>query len=157
MWHDNETTEDLLGFDQFVDAIITLVQSPDLLPITIGIFGDWGGGKSSLMGMASKVLGGEKQYLYLNFNSWQFEGYDDIKAALMASVMQALKDNEETIGLKAKELLGKLVKRVDWFRAVGLAGKHLFTLTPPSLEEVTACFRPAETGDDNTQTIIAFR
>ena len=42
MWSDNETTEDLLGFQVHADLIRSIVINPDMLPITIGIFGDCG-------------------------------------------------------------------------------------------------------------------
>ena len=51
MWHDNETRTDLLGFDYLVDELEVLLTERRLLPLTIGIDGGWGSGKSSLMEM----------------------------------------------------------------------------------------------------------
>ena len=47
MWSDNESTEDFLGFQYLADAIVSIVKNENLLPATIGVFGDWGGGKST--------------------------------------------------------------------------------------------------------------
>ena len=44
MWSDNETEIDLLGFDYLADAVVSVVRRDDLLPATIGVYGDWGGG-----------------------------------------------------------------------------------------------------------------
>ena len=54
MWPDNETTEDLLGFQIHADLIRSIVTDPEMLPVTIGIFGDWGSGKTSVMKMLEK-------------------------------------------------------------------------------------------------------
>ena len=56
MWPDNETTLDLLGFEVHADLIRSVVTAPNLLPITIGVFGDWGGGKTSVMKMLERDL-----------------------------------------------------------------------------------------------------
>lgn len=132
MWHDNETDVDLLGFDQLVDTASLLVQSEELLPLTVGIFGDWGSGKSSLMRMVHDRLDEDDRYVCVHFSPWQHEGYDDVKAALMAAVMTKLLDRRdlfEKLTEKAAEgasgLWVRLAKRVDWFRTIGFAAKGL--------------------------------
>jgi len=81
VWHDNETGVDLLGFDQLVDTASFLVQSDELLPLTVGVFGDWGSGKSSLMRMVYDRLKEDDRYVCVHFSPLQHEGYDDVKAA----------------------------------------------------------------------------
>ena len=49
MWSDNESSIDLLGFQHLAGAVTGIVRRPHLLPGTVGIFGDWGSGKSSLL------------------------------------------------------------------------------------------------------------
>ena len=61
MWADNETYEDLLGFQVHADLIRSVVLNPKLLPVTIGVFGDWGSGKSSIMEMLKRDLEPESQ------------------------------------------------------------------------------------------------
>lgn len=132
MWHDNETAIDLLGFDQLIDTASFLVQSEDLLPLTVGVFGDWGSGKSSLMRMVYNELKEDDEYVCVHFSPWQHEGYDDVKAALMSSVMTTLlkrRDLFEKLGEGVAEgtkgLWVRLAKRVDWFRTIGFAAKGL--------------------------------
>src|SRR4051812_4447298 len=98
MWADNETSEDLLGFKVHADLLINVINDETVLPITIGVFGDWGSGKSSVLKIINDELSGPKGELkdgtlVLYFNGWVFEGYDDAKAALLESIIEAFEKN----------------------------------------------------------------
>ena len=84
MWSDNESSIDLLGFRHLVTAITSVVTNEGLLPATLGIFGDWGSGKSSLLQMARTELEQDGGLLVLAFNGWLFEGYEDAKTSLLS-------------------------------------------------------------------------
>ena len=56
MWHDNETRIDFLGFDYLVDSLEVVLTEPRLLPVTVGVLGDWGSGKTSLLHMVADRL-----------------------------------------------------------------------------------------------------
>jgi len=133
MWSDNETSDDLFGFRVHADLIRELIMDPTVLPATIGVYGDWGGGKSSIMQMLrddfEKETAGERDeanpyrgVAVLYFNGWLFEGYDDAKAALLSSILMALRDHQR-FGPKLKERAIKLLRRVDYMRAA----RMLFT------------------------------
>lgn len=128
MWSDNETNLDLLNVSYLVSAVTDTVQSKNLLPITIGVFGDWGSGKSSIMSMAQKDLEADEKVLCLSFNGWLFEGYEDAKAALMGSILDGIRE-KRTLGVKGKDLMAKLAKRVNWFSLMGMVTKHAATFT----------------------------
>ena len=49
MWSDNETSEDLLGFKVHANLLIDVIKDDTVLPVSIGVFGDWGSGKSSIL------------------------------------------------------------------------------------------------------------
>jgi hypothetical protein len=53
MWADNETSEDLLGYKVHADLLIDIVYKESVLTITIGVFGEWGSGKSSILQIQS--------------------------------------------------------------------------------------------------------
>ncbi|MBT5209300.1 MAG: NTPase, partial [Halieaceae bacterium] len=118
MWSDNETSEDLFGFRIHSDLIRELILDPTVLPVTIGVFGDWGGGKSSIMQMLNddlEALQEDDGIATLYFNGWLFEGYDDAKAALLSSILTSLRDHKR-FGPKLRDTATKLLKRVDYMR-----------------------------------------
>ena len=128
MWADNETKDDLLGYQVHADLLRDVVLDPKMLPISIGVFGDWGSGKSSLMLLmqesiekwrteteeANKVGGAAKKnarVLQIMFNSWQFEDYEDTKLTLIETILSGvIKDIEDHIDVfeKADACLSKV-------------------------------------------------
>lgn len=95
MWADNETNEDLLGYQVHADLLKEVVLDSTMLPITIGIFGDWGSGKSSLMLLMKEGIdqwmkdeaNKKEKVAQIQFNSWQFENYEDTKLTLIETVL----------------------------------------------------------------------
>ena len=127
LWADNETTVDLLGVRHLVTAVRETVLDPRLLPVTVGVFGGWGSGKSSLLAMVREELEDEEDVLCISFNGWLFEGYEDAKSALMATILDEVRQRRK-LGPKAQALLARLMARVNWFRLAALAGKGAVTL-----------------------------
>ena len=120
MWHDNETDKDLLGFGIHAELIKTIVTDKEMLPISIGLFGDWGSGKSSVMKMLDNMLQKEEKVVTITFNGWVFEGYDDAKTALIETILKSIIKEKKIIpeGIDAAK---KLLKKVDWLRVGKLA------------------------------------
>jgi predicted KAP-like P-loop ATPase len=136
MWRDRESDEDFLNFTEVADQIATLALSPDLLPVSIGIFGTWGTGKSTVLKLAeAKMKAAKKPPIIIEFDAWLYQGFDDAKAALMEVVATRLlelsKDNEGLLQ-KAKNFAA----RINYFRALGLAadfGVGMALGVPPGL------------------------
>lgn len=136
MWTDNETALDLLGFRVHADLVRSVVTDPKLLPVTIGVFADWGGGKTSLMKMLEKSLDPKswpegsterercEKTACLYFNGWLFEGYDDAKSAILSSVLLALGEHTR-LGPKVRSKCVELLKSVNWMRVASLGFKHV--------------------------------
>ena len=51
MWKDSETEIDYLDFLYIVEIMKDTINDEKLLPSCIGLYGDWGSGKSSRMHM----------------------------------------------------------------------------------------------------------
>ncbi|WP_428327878.1 KAP family P-loop NTPase fold protein [Mucilaginibacter sp.] len=129
MWSDNETSEDLLGFKIHADLLIDVINDEPILPVTIGVFGDWGSGKSSILKIINEELisvNGDlkNETLVLYFNGWVFEGYDDAKAALLESIIKSFAEHK-TIGNKVKDYTTTLLKSVNWMRVMGFGFKKI--------------------------------
>ena len=129
MWSDNETEVDLLGFEHLKSAVLSIVHDDSLLPATIGVYGDWGSGKSSLMRMVREDLECEKDVVVLSFNGWLFEGYEDAKTALMGTIVDEI-IARRTLGNEVKERakrLGlRLIKKIQIFRLLGVGARAAF-------------------------------
>lgn len=122
MWVDHETADDLVNFAGIARTITELIVAPHLTPLTIGVHGDWGYGKSSVLRMVEAELSQRKRVLTLYFNGWAFEGFEDAKVALMDSIISELA-KKRSLFTKAQDELGKLARRVRWFKvARKLAG-----------------------------------
>jgi len=93
-------------------------------PLTIGLFGNWGSGKSTVLNLIDKKITSEanKKVASIFINAWMFEGYDDAKTALMEVILRTLEDNKD-VKAKVGDTLKKLKDRVDWFRLGGFALK----------------------------------
>ena len=117
MWHDVETTKDLLNFKVVADTAAQLVRDSRGQPISIGVSGNWGTGKSSMIKMIGASLkkddASNQKYVFIEFNAWLYQGYDDARMALLQSVADKLVAEAE----RRKAHLGKALefaKRVNW-------------------------------------------
>lgn len=123
MWKDSETNIDLLDFDYLVDVTKHIILSDNLTPSTIGIYGDWGSGKSSLMDMTMTELLKDEQILCLKFNGWLFEGYEDAKVALVGSILDEI-GKKKRLSAKAKDTLKNLYDNTDFIKLSGKLAKY---------------------------------
>lgn len=130
MWPDNESEKDFLNFSGVADTVAEIITQAAGRPTSIGISGSWGAGKSSMIKLVSTALSEKdqndpKQFIYVEFNAWLYQGYDDARAALLEVIATKLNeeaDKRKTGAAKAKELL----QRVNWLRAAKLgAGSAL--------------------------------
>lgn len=112
MWSDNETDQDLLGFAIHANLLRSIITNPEMLPVTVGLFGDWGGGKSSILKILQSGLDEEEDFAVIYFNSWVFEGYEDAKSAILTTLLRELREHRNLKNIVGDEITS-LLKRVD--------------------------------------------
>ena len=56
MWSDKESDKDYLNFGEVSQITVDILTSKDMLPVSIGVFGNWGAGKSSLLKLIEQRL-----------------------------------------------------------------------------------------------------
>lgn len=118
MWADTETDTDFLNYSEIAELIVELIGDDKLLPLSLGVFGGWGIGKSSTLNLVDRLLTQNKdKYLIVRFDAWLYQDFDDARAALMSVISSALiKAAPEGL----QERAGKLLKRVNKLRLLGL-------------------------------------
>jgi len=134
MWPDNETTRDFVNFTGIADTVAEIIVQARGRPISIGVSGAWGIGKSSMIKLTRESLArrqraeGEREFVFVEFNAWLYQGYDDARAALMDVIASVLEEEAKKRG-KAVDKAKALVKRVNWLRAAKLAAGSAFALS----------------------------
>jgi hypothetical protein len=82
---------DLLDFTPYVNTLVDIITSPTTItPLTIGVFGTWGTGKTSLMRMVEKGL--PKSFRTVWFNAWIYDKEETLWRALLLNALIALKE-----------------------------------------------------------------
>ena len=113
---DNETAVDLLNNQPIANNIVDLLKDHMGEPITIGVHGDWGAGKSSVLEMIeASFINNKDGILCLRFDGWRFQGFEDAKIALIEGIVTGLL-NERSLSAKSVEKIKNLLKRVDWLK-----------------------------------------
>ena len=132
---DHETAVDFLNYEAISRTVVKLLKDNRQQALTIGIHGDWGAGKSSVLKMIESEIEQDSEVACLWFNGWAFQGFDDAKIVLIEATISELCRQRSTIG-KVKELGVQLIRRVDWLKMAkwssGIAFTHLTGLPSPN-------------------------
>lgn len=176
MWADNETKVDLLGYQVHAELLSKVVLDSTMLPVSIGIFGDWGSGKSSLMLLLYETIeawkkepeNNRKKVLQIKFNSWQFEDYEDTKLTLIDTILSSIQ-NDIAEHLDIFEKADNFFKKIKYLKlGVYIIKKGAWKLVPSEIKELLptedefndfeeddAKFLRAEVAKGNTSNFIA--
>lgn len=150
MWNDKETNVDLLGHDKIAQTIIEIINDNHLRPLTIGVYGDWGVGKSSILSLLQAKLEVERNIKVSNshcilFNGWLFQDYEDAKTALMETVVAELAKLQPK-NAKIQKLAISLYKRINWLKVAKVSSAAAVTLftgipTPSFLSGISELYQ----------------
>ena len=96
--NDQPTEKDALDFTPYVETLADIIQTGDT-PLTIGVFGGWGSGKTSLMKMVKNTL--PNDFTVAWFDAWKYDKEETLWRAFLLNVLFAIEQKSgETEELK---------------------------------------------------------
>ena len=169
MWNDVETTQDFLNFSVIAKTVAEMIDESGGQPISIGVSGSWGAGKSSMVKMIGEALKrkddgkeeNEKIYVFLEFNAWLYQGYDDARAALLQAVSDKLLEESQKRKL-VNDIADKVkgfIKRINWLQVAKMVVPLSLGLIPGGVAVggisslISAVINLAQNTDDKEKII----
>lgn len=176
---DNETRIDRLNNLAVAKTIVSIIKESKE-SVSIGVHGDWGAGKSSILAMIEDELeltvnseGSDNkdvnlEYVITRFNSWQYQGFEDAKIALMSAIVSQLETKAERYceehkiknGIAEVQKIGKrLWKNLDKLsiaKSIGKIGISVATGTAPLalIDGVVSVIKDAVTDQNKAGELI---
>jgi KAP family P-loop domain len=150
LWADNPSALDLLGFADVTAPIAEAVLREKLDPVTVGIEGDWGSGKSSILAILGKHLREDSSVVVIPTTPWEYDPATDPKATLIAEVLNTVRKEVEErkggwdkVSDKVKNQFKSLTRRIKISKAIKLAANSALSMGLPTIDDVINLF-----GDD---------
>lgn len=156
LWSDEPAKVDYLAARAIAETVAEAVLDDTLDPLSLGLSGPWGSGKTTVLELVSSELkarsSDDDRVVVVRTDPWRHDPAVGTKESIIADVLAALAEELEskaiqTTGGQAKELLKKLTKRVDWAKALKLAATTTLALQIPSFDELTGLLKEPDTDD----------
>lgn len=157
LWSDEPAKVDYLAARAIAETVADAVLDDALDPLSLGLSGPWGSGKTTVLELVSSDLkarsGDDDRVIVVRTDPWRYDPSVGAKESIIADVLAALTEEleskaSETTGGQAKELLRKLAKRVDWAKALKLAATTTVALQIPSFDDITGLLKEPGTEDE---------
>jgi formylglycine-generating enzyme required for sulfatase activity len=126
---------DQIGYDEYSEGLVEMIRSVGAKgekgSFTIGVFGQWGQGKTSMLRQIEKKLNeietkDEKEILTVWFNPWQFTGEEHIIIPFFHTLVSYLEESKKKKGKSVSGRFTKFLKElahVPVALAYGMEGK----------------------------------
>ena len=105
-------SEDRLGFDKYIDVLSSMIRDQDFkTPFCIGIFGEWGSGKTSFMHLLQTRISQDQAVPYVIpvwFNPRRYEKEEHLIIPLLKTIEREIKkyiEDQKGLGKKLTEKL----------------------------------------------------
>ncbi|NKK72484.1 NTPase KAP [Rhizobium leguminosarum bv. viciae] len=118
MWADSESKIDYLNYSEVSEMVCDMVTDDAMLPISLGIYGTWGVGKSSILQLIAEQLDSDKRNLIVPFDAWLYQDFEEAKAALMTVIAKTV---YESVPETFKKKAAGLYRRVNKLKVLGIA------------------------------------
>lgn len=171
MWLDNASEIDILFYSPYAATVASTMCEKENTPLTVGLFGKWGAGKSTLVNLIKQELQAKKdECIVIDINAWLFEGYTDAKTSLMEVIATEL-EKKENIGNRIADKCKKLWARINKIKLgkslLSLGGNLVTTYLAPNTLSLAGAAQAAkgaaeaisgdEIKDETTVSISEFR
>lgn len=91
-----EGAQDGLQFAQYANILArAALDTPE--PFTIGVYGGWGSGKTSLMRMVLDLVQDEEGAIGVWFNAWRYEKEEHLIVPLLAAIITEMNSHEDKL------------------------------------------------------------
>ena len=165
LWSDEPATQDLLAFRAVAETAADAIFDDDLDPVAIGLSGAWGSGKTSVLELVkteiterSKTAAGT--VLVVPTQPWRYDPAVGPKESLIAEVLGALSKEfrtEDPVGKAGLETFKKLVRKVNWSKAVKMAARTALTMQLPNIDDIFGLVSDDPESLDTEKGMAAFR
>jgi predicted KAP-like P-loop ATPase len=119
MWSDNEATNDFLNFSILASVIAETIEINGDKPLSIGVSGAWGVGKSSTLELlATRLKKMTPEPLVVRFHPWRHQSQDNVRAAFAECIARELAKCEGVKG-EIKKQAHSIMKRANLMRIAG--------------------------------------
>lgn len=116
MMSDTPSTKDLLHFERYVDALVQIITNPQSqTPFTIGIFGPWGSGKSTLIQYLDEKLEEKRnnlEFFRIQFNPWVYREDKNLIVPLLHTIQDSLDQDPRNHIVESAKKIGTVLTRL---------------------------------------------
>ena len=114
--NDSPSDRDSIGFTPYVQALSRMIIHPKTMtPLTIGIMGPWGSGKTSFMKQVkANIKSLDKNVKHVEFNAWKYEVQEKLWAAFLQKIVLQI-ENDLCWGQKKRLKIRSIWKKLNIF------------------------------------------
>lgn len=157
LWSDEPAKVDLLAANAIAATVADAVLDDALDPLSLGLSGPWGSGKTTVLELVDAELEGRStdnsKVVVVRTDPWRYDPSVGAKESIIAAVLNKLEEELEQVDgevkTAAKSALRSLSERVNWSKALKLAAKTGLALQLPRFEDLTELIE--EPSDDEEQ------
>lgn len=165
LWSDEPATEDLLAFRAVAETAADAIFDDGLDPVAIGLSGAWGSGKTSVLELIKSEIterskDSDRKVLVIPTQPWLYDPAIGPKESLIAEVLGALGNefnDEDPVGKAGLDAFKRLVRKVNWSKAVKMAAKTAITMQLPKIDDVFGLVSDEPESLDSQKGMAAFR
>jgi hypothetical protein len=165
LWSDEPATHDLLAFRAVAETAADAIFDKDLDPVAIGLSGAWGSGKTSVLELikaeiVERSATADGKVLVVPTQPWRYDPAVGPKESLIAEVLGALSREfkaEDPVGKAGLDAFKKLVRKVNWSKAVKMVARTALTMQLPNIDDMFGLVSDDPESLDAEKGMAAFR